>query len=170
MSFHNYTTLNHPMAQIVAAEDFCESIRAFVDDEWEGVEERPAPNVDEVHAHSVLDALAGMGLRFETAGSDDFNGPNAGHDHYFAFKYRGELIDGVLYSLAGKVAERLQEYFTQEDSDESTPIRDVWRLITLNGCSSDLIFVPDPDAVVTTACQLALKAKTSDYMSGNEDD
>jgi len=127
--------------------------------------------VDEVHAHNVLDALASMGLRFETAGSDDFNGPDAcNHDHYFAFKYQGGPLNKVLYSLAGKVAEGLQEYFTQEDSDEPAPMRDVWRLVTLNGCSSDLIFVPDPDAVATAAYHLLLKAKRVDYMTDNKDD
>ncbi len=170
MRFHSYTTLNYPLAQIAAAEDFCASIRAFVYDEWESVEEGPAPNVDEVRTLNVLDALATMGVRFETAGSDDFTGPDAcEHDHYFALKYQGGLLDNVIYSIARKVAEDLSEYFTENGSDDPAPIRDVWRLVTLNGCSSDLIFVPDTDGVAAAAYQLALKqSDLPDYVTDEE--
>ena len=153
---HGYTSLNHPMSQIEAAEEFCESICAFVQDEWDDTYdgEGDPPDVEEIHALNVLDCLAKLGLRFEVGSGD---GDKVGLDGYFSFKFRGRPIDRVLHGLARQVAEELQENLLPELSFEL-----VVEIVTIHGCLLDnFIFVPDDDAVTSKAYMTLLNAPSS---------
>lgn len=148
---HGYKSLNHPLAQIEAAEEFCESIYSFVQDEWENMRDDDPPDVDEIHATNVLDLLAGLGLRFELAEAD---ANDVGCDAYFAIKPSGSPIDRILYGFARQVAEGLRKNFLPDLS-----LKLVMEIVTIHGCLLDnFIFVNDDDAVASKAYMMILKA------------
>jgi hypothetical protein len=145
-------SLNHPLAQLEAAEEFCEAICAFVQDEWENMRDDNPPDVEEIHSTNVLDLLARLGLRFEIASDDD-----VGCDAYFAIKPSGSPIDRVLYGFARRVAEGLREDFLPDLS-----LKLVMEIVTIHGCLLDnFIFVNDDDAVTSEAYMMLLKAPTT---------
>lgn len=155
----SYTRLNHPIAQLDAASEFCAQIESHVSDEWyEHLQKKygEPPDVDEVHPHNVLDALASIGLRFEVAGALDED-LDVG-DGYFKGKYQGTARDVVLHSLALKATNGLREFF-ENDTDDGADVRVVWYLVTTACGWEDLIFVPDTDGVVSTAYQMLCKER-----------
>jgi len=155
---HSYTSLNHPLSQIEAAEEFCDSICAYVQDEWE---DGDPPDVEELHALSVLDCLAKLGLRFEVGSNSE---DDVGLDGYFSFKFRGRPIDRVLHGLAMQVAEELQENLLPE-----LPVGLVLEIVTIHGCLLDnFIFVPDDDAVTSKAYMTLLNAPSSALFDGEK--
>src|SRR5690242_16983779 len=99
----SYTQLNHPLAQIDAAEEFCGQIAAHVADSWyEHAQKeygKTPPNVEEVHVANVLDTLATLGMRFELSGTLTPEDDGIG-DGYFAFEFKGSHKDHVLHMWA----------------------------------------------------------------------
>lgn len=149
---HKYTSLDNPLAQIVAAEEFCASVQAYIEDEYENVHGAKPPDVDAVHPINVLDALAVLGLRFELDGRDE------GDDAYFAYKCEGGVLDRCLHAYARLVAEFFDENeFVVYPKRRSKKHRDTFELITFNGCLLDhLVFVPDWNGSSSAAYLLAL--------------
>lgn len=143
---HPYTDLNHPLAQIAAAEEFCGNIAAYVEDEHEAHKGTEPPDVEGVHPLTILDTLARLGLRFAI-------GPRLSDEAYFSCRCLGSLVDQCLHAYAKLVANDLEENSVIMDCGQDM----VLELVTLHGCvTENLIFVPDYDGVASAAYFLGL--------------
>jgi hypothetical protein len=140
---HHYKALAHPMAQIEAASEFCASITAYMEDEWDEKEDGPPPDISKLNPVHVLTTLCKLKLRFEYA--QDHDEPVS--DGYFALSYRGNKYDEVLYHLAYKFSDKVLPKAPE-------------RFVLTNGMSwDDFIVVPDREDVVAEALQLCLMVK-----------
>ena len=160
MALHSDRSLASPIAQIDAAEQFCGSLVSFFADEYEEIHGEPPPDVDEIHPLNVLDALARLGLRFETDGMDIEKGE---HGFFLIASADNSTLGSCLYAYAKLVADKFTEngfivYEGEGGIYEVPPNRpSVLDMITLYGCSwGNLVFVPDFEHVVSPAYFLLL--------------
>lgn len=143
----SYTTLNDPIAQIAAAEEFCESIQAYAEDTYADAHRGKPPDVSDVHVANVLDTLARLGLRFELDGMEEGEG-------FFVYKSLGGAFSDCLHGYALRVAEDFEENGILEARKRGPTVFD---LITCHAMGTDnMIFVPDYTGVSSAAYLLAL--------------
>lgn len=137
--------LDEALAQIEAANEFCESLRAYVEDEYVNTHGGKAPDVTDLNVVNTLDALARLGLRFEI-------GPIIVTDEdvgYFGYNKGQSCLDAILYGFAEAVAEEFEANRIIVQRRKNPSILD---LITCHGCSPDnLIFVQDLSGVASRA-------------------
>jgi hypothetical protein len=146
---HSYTALNNPVAQIAAAEAFCENLLAHLQDEYKELHRKKPPNANGVHAHNVLDSLARLGLRFELDGLSFDDG-----DAYFMRSESNDALCRCLHGYATLVAEEFEENEILVGGKKCG----TETLIKLHGCAAEnLVFVPDYDGVASAAYFLVLR-------------
>lgn len=146
-----YKELDHPLAQIDAAEAVIKEIEARVKDAWEDYEEKyggMSPVFDLTPA-TVLDRLQSVNLRFEVAGYLTEDDPDWTGDGYFCLQFQGTESEHVIHAFALRAVRDLQRYFRIEDRE--APLGLVWSLIT-DACGfHDLVFVPDTSSTIDVA-------------------
>jgi hypothetical protein len=163
---HGYTSLNHPLAQMQAVQEFCAQVDSYITDVWD--EERsgdPPAALKRISDHLVIDVLAKSGLRFEMGQSKS---ETEDMDIYFSFKYFGTPIDRVLYRLALKFVISLRN---ELDLVPELDLDTMWRIVVRYACSWEgLIFVVDDDDVVPRAVALFADSEFFEFEDEIDDD
>jgi hypothetical protein len=98
----SYRALEHPLAQLRAAEEFAQEVQSLADEQDES-EDGPAPDFEEANAENVLDALASLDMRFE------YDADWSNDEGYFSFKSDGGSFDTLLHGWAEEFLGALQE-------------------------------------------------------------
>jgi hypothetical protein len=143
----SYRTIDHPIAQILAANVFYSTVQAFVADEWDGIYVDEAPSEDDIEESidplAMLEALMRLGLRFEAESPPRKTDPlDDDYAHFTGRRFGGGSVETLLYKWALEVMDEVGlDYRAMTNALENT----------------DLIFVPDESWTVKKAYELYLQ-------------